>query len=234
MLSSALIWLIKDALLFLAYVSGRQAFAKPLNAKEEAGCIARMQAGDAQARNELIEHNMRLVAHIARKYTVPGYDADDLISIGTIGLIKGVSTFKAGTGTQLSTYCARCIENEILMVLRASQKRKGEVSLSDPIGTDSEGNEITLTDLLGTDADAVPDEVDRRFCAAKVARLIRTQLPERERIVLELRYGLADGTAHSQKEVARVLGISRSYVSRIEKRALQTLCARFGGTEGGD
>ena len=233
MLSSALIWLIKDALLFLAYVSGRQAFAKPLNAKEEAGCIARMQAGDAQARNELIEHNMRLVAHIARKYTVPGYDADDLISIGTIGLIKGVSTFKAGTGTQLSTYCARCIENEILMVLRASQKRKGEVSLSDPIGTDSEGNEITLTDLLGTDADAVPDEVDRRFCAAKVARLIRTQLPERERIVLELRYGLADGTAHSQKEVARVLGISRSYVSRIEKRALQTLCARFGGTEGG-
>lgn len=233
MLSSALIWLIKDALLFLAYVSGRQAFAKPLNAKEEAGCIARMQAGDTQARNELIEHNMRLVAHIARKYTVPGYDADDLISIGTIGLIKGVSTFKAGTGTQLSTYCARCIENEILMVLRASQKRKGEVSLSDPIGTDSEGNEITLTDLLGTDADAVPDEVDRRFCAAKVARLIRTQLPERERIVLELRYGLADGTAHSQKEVARVLGISRSYVSRIEKRALQTLCARFGGTEGG-
>ena len=234
MLSSALIWLIKDALLFLAYVSGRQAFAKPLNAKEEAGCIARMQAGDAQARNELIEHNMRLVAHIARKYTVPGYDADDLISIGTIGLIKGVSTFKAGTGTQLSTYCARCIENEILMVLRASQKRKGEVSLSDPIGTDSEGNEITLTDLLGTDADAVPDEVDRRFCAAKVARLIRTQLPERERIVLELRYGLADGTAHSQKEVARVLGISRSYVSRIEKRALQTLCARFEGKEGGD
>ena len=234
MLSSALIWLIKDALLFLAYVSGRQAFAKPLNAKEEAGCIARMQAGDTQARNELIEHNMRLVAHLARKYTVPGYDADDLISIGTIGLIKGVSTFKAGTGTQLSTYCARCIENEILMVLRASQKRKGEVSLSDPIGTDSEGNEITLTDLLGTDADAVPDEVDRRFCAAKVARLIRTQLPERERIVLELRYGLADGTAHSQKEVARVLGISRSYVSRIEKRALQTLCARFGGTEGGD
>ena len=234
MLSSALIWLIKDALLFLAYVSGRQAFAKPLNAKEEAGCIARMQAGDAQARNELIEHNRRLVAHSARKYTVPGYDADDLISIGTIGLIKGVSTFKAGTGTQLSTYCARCIENEILMVLRASQKRKGEVSLSDPIGPDSEGNEITLTDLLGTDADAVPDEVDRRFCAAKVARLIRTQLPERERIVLELRYGLADGTAHSQKEVARVLGISRSYVSRIEKRALQTLCARFGGTDGGD
>ena len=233
MLSSALIWLIKDALLFLAYVSGRQAFAKPLNAKEEAGCIARMQAGDAQARTELIEHNMRLVAHIARKYTVPGYDADDLISIGTIGLIKGVSTFKAGTGTQLSTYCARCIENEILMVLRASQKRKGEVSLSDPIGTDSEGNEITLTDLLGTDADAVPDEVDRRFFAAKVARLIRTQQPERGRIVLELRYGLADGTAHSQKEVARALGISRSYVSRIEKRALQTLCARFGATKGG-
>ena len=113
MLTSALLWLVKDALFFLAYVSGRSAFAKPLNAKEEAHCIARMQAGDAQAKNELVEHNMRLVAHIARKYTVPGYDADDLISIGTIGLIKGVSTFKSGTGTQLSTYCARCIENEI-------------------------------------------------------------------------------------------------------------------------
>ena len=122
-----------------------------------------MQAGDAQAKNELVEHNMRLVAHIARKYTVPGYDADDLISIGTIGLIKGVSTFKSGTGTQLSTYCARCIENEILMVLRASQKRKGDVSLSEPIGTDGEGNEITLTDILGTDENAVPDEVDRRL-----------------------------------------------------------------------
>ncbi|WP_102411525.1 RNA polymerase sporulation sigma factor SigK [Beduinella massiliensis] len=227
MLTSALLWLVKDALFFLAYVSGRSAFAKPLNAKEEAHCIARMQAGDAQAKNELVEHNMRLVAHIARKYTVPGYDADDLISIGTIGLIKGVSTFKSGTGTQLSTYCARCIENEILMVLRASQKRKGDVSLSEPIGTDGEGNEITLTDILGTDENAVPDEVDRRLSIGKVARLIRTQLPERERVVLELRYGLTDGVPHSQKEVARVLGISRSYVSRIEKRALETLCDSF-------
>lgn len=227
MLTSALLWLVKDALFFLAYVSGRSAFQKPLSGKEEARCIARMQAGDAQAKNELIEHNMRLVAHIARKYTVPGYDADDLISIGTIGLIKGVSTFKTGTGTQLSTYCARCIENEVLMVLRASQKRKGDVSLSEPIGTDGEGNEITLTDVLGTDENAVPDEVDRRLSISKVARLIRTQLPERERIVLELRYGLTDGVAHSQKDVARVLGISRSYVSRIEKRALETLCDSF-------
>ena len=162
MLEGLLMFFIQDALFLLGYLARGNAFPKPLSREEEAEMIERMQRGDRSAREKLIEHNLRLAAHIARKYTVPGYDADDLISIGTVGLIKGVGTFKPGTGTQLSTYCARCIENEILMCLRASQKRKGDVSLQEPIGTDGEGNEITLIDVLGTDPEAVHGEVERR------------------------------------------------------------------------
>ena len=176
--------------------------------------IERMAQGDSEARETLIAHNLRLCAHIARKYTVPGCDQDDLISIGTVGLIKGVNTFKPGSGTQLSTYCARCIENEILMCLRASQKRKGEISLQDPIGTDSEGNEITLIDVLGTDADEVHVQVERRVSLQTVRRLVTSCLRGRERTVIEMRYGLLDGRAYAQQEVAARLGISRSYVSR--------------------
>lgn len=212
MITSALLWLLKDALFFLSYVSGRSAFPKPLPGPEEQKHIEQwVGQGDEHARNLLVEHNLRLVAHIARKYTVPGMDADDLISIGTIGLIKGVNTFKPSSGTQLSTYCARCIENEILMALRAAQKRKGDVSLQDPIGTDSEGNAITLTDVLGTDANIVPDEVDRIYSIQRVQKLIEG-LPKRERMVLEMRYGLLDGVARPQHEIADVLAISRSYV----------------------
>jgi len=158
---------------------------------------------------------------------VPGYDQDDLISIGTVGLIKGVNTFKPGSGTQLSTYCARCIENEILMCLRASQKRRGEVSLQDPIGTDSEGNEITLIDVLGTDADEVHGQVERRVSLQSVRRLVNTSLRRRERTVIEMRYGLLDGKCYAQQEVADKLGISRSYVSRIEKKAMEQLKMAF-------
>ena len=171
----------------------------------------------------LIEHNLRLVAHIARKYTVPGQDADDLISIGAIGLIKAVGTFRPETGATLSTYASRCIENEILMCLRASQKRRNDVSLHDPIGTDAEGNEITLIDVLGSEPDAVEGEVDRRISLERIRRLMRQTLPERERTVLELRYGLLDGQPRPQYEIARALGISRSYVSRLEKKAIQML-----------
>lgn len=212
MLTPALLWLLKDALFFLSYVSGRSAFPKPLPGQEETDCIVRwVENGDEQARNLLVEHNLRLVAHIARKYTVPGMDADDLISIGTIGLIKGVNTFKPTSGTQLSTYCARCIENEILMALRAAQKRKSDVSLQDPIGTDSEGNVITLTEVLGTDANSVPDEVDKIYSIQRMQKVLKT-LPKRERMVLEMRYGLVDGVARPQHEIADVLAISRSYV----------------------
>lgn len=215
--------LVRDALFFLGYLNDRASFPKPLTAREERAFIRRMQEGDDAARRALIEHNLRLVAHIARKYTVPGCDADDLVSIGAIGLIKAVGTFKPESGTTLSTYASRCIENEILMCLRASHKRRNDVSLEEPVGSDSEGNEVTLMEMLGTDPDAVIDEVDRRVTLARIRQLVRQKLTERERIVLEMRYGLLDGECRPQYEVAEKLGISRSYVSRIEKKAVQTL-----------
>ena len=216
--------LLQDALFFLGYLARGTAFPKPLGREEEARMIERMQAGDGEARASLIEHNLRLAAHIARKYTVPGYDADDLISIGTVGLIKGVNTYKPESGTQLSTYCARCIENEILMCLRASQKRRGDV---EPIGVDREGNEITLIDVLGTDGGEVHGEVERRISLQSVRVLAEKCLRGREATVIRMRYGLMDGKTYAQQEVADKLGISRSYVSRIEKKALERLKHAF-------
>lgn len=219
---SFLMWLLKDALFFFGMVSGRGSFPKPLSRQEEAQAIAAMAAGDADARLRLIEHNLRLVSHIARKYTVPGYSQEDLVSVGTLGLMKAVDTFKPETGSQLATYAARCIENEILMLLRASKKRRGDVSLSDPIGTDGEGNDISFMDILGTPPGQVEEQVAQRLDLAKVKALVRT-LPRKERLVIEMRYGLLDGAAHPQHEVAALLGISRSYVSRLEKKALALL-----------
>ena len=227
MFGELILFFLKDALFLLGYLAKGSAFPKPLSREEETRLLERMDEGDADAREKLIEHNLRLVAHIARKYTVPGYDSDDLVSIGTVGLIKGVNTFKTGTGTQLSTYCARCIENEILMCLRSSQKRKSDVSLQEPIGTDTEGNEITLIDILGTDGGEVHGEVERRISLQSVRELVNKCLEGRERTVIEMRYGLLDGNAHPQQEVAKRLGISRSYVSRIEKKAMDTLRDAF-------
>ena len=220
---TALLLLLKDALFFFGYITNRSAFPKPLATDEEQLCIARMKEGDSAARRKLIEHNLRLVAHIARKYTVPGFDSDDLISIGTIGLIKAVNTFRSDSGATLSTYASRCIENEILMTLRAAQKRKNDVSLHDPVGKDADGNEISYLDVLGTEADSITEEVDRRISLQRIAHLIRDMLPDRERTVLELRYGLIDGKQRPQYEIAKLLGISRSYVSRLEKKAVQML-----------
>ena len=219
---SFLMWLLRDALFFFGMVSGRGSFPKPLSRQEEAQAIAAMAAGDADARLRLIEHNLRLVSHIARKYTVPGYSQEDLVSVGTLGLMKAVDTFKPEMGSQLATYAARCIENEILMLLRASKKRWGDVSLSDPIGTDGEGNDISFMDILGTPPGQVEEQVAQRLDLAKVKALVRT-LPRKERLVIEMRYGLLDGAAHPQHEVAALLGISRSYVSRLEKKALALL-----------
>lgn len=227
MLEQLVLFFLQDALFLLGYLTRGNAFPKPLPREEEAEMIRRMGEGDSEAREKLIEHNLRLAAHIARKYTVPGCDADDLISIGTVGLIKGIGTFKPESGTQLSTYCARCIENEILMCLRASQKRKGDVSLQEPIGTDTEGNEITLIDVLGTDGDEVHGEVERRISLQSVRGLVERCLTGRERTVIEMRYGLLDGTVHAQQEVASKLGISRSYISRIEKKAMEKLKEAF-------
>ena len=184
--------------------------------------LARLDEGDFEVRQILIEHNLRLAAHIARKYTVPGYDADDLISIGTVGLIKGVGTFKPGTGTQLSTYCARCIENEILMFLRKNAGRRVEVSFDEPLNTDYDGNELLLSDVLGTEADVVmrPLEDDVDLCL--LASALDTLSP-REREIITLRFGLGGGKEQTQKEVADRLGISQSYISRLEKRIIQRL-----------
>ena len=219
-----LLALLQECLFFLGYITGKSQFPKPYTREEEAEAIRRMAEGSEEARKELITHNLRLVSHIARKYMVPGYGQDDLISIGVIGLIKAVNSYKPESGTALGTYAARCIENEILMTLRASKKRRGDVSLQDPIGTDGEGNDITFMDVLGTDPEELEDEVIRRVTLEKVRRVLHA-LPARERMVLELRYGLADGVTHPQHEIAKLLGISRSYVSRVEKHAVDLLRA---------
>ena len=220
----ALLTLLQECLFFLGYITGKSQFPKPFTREEEAEMIRRMAEGSEEARKELITHNLRLVSHIARKYMVPGYGQDDLISIGVIGLIKAINSYKPDSGTALGTYAARCIENEILMTLRASKKRRGDVSLQDPIGTDGEGNDITFMDVLGTDPDELEDEVIRRVTLEKVRRVLHA-LPARERMVLELRYGLADGVTHPQHEIGKMLGISRSYVSRVEKHAVELLRA---------
>ncbi len=203
--------LFQECLFFLGYITGRSEFPKALSRQEEEVLVAQMAEGDDAARETLITHNLRLVSHIARKYTVPGYGPDDLISIGVIGLIKAVNSFKPAAGTALGTYAARCIENEILMTLRASRKRQGDVSLEDPVGTDGEGNDITYMDILGTDPEDIDNAVIRRVTLQNVQAVL-SSLPARERLVLELRYGLTDGKQHPQHEIAKLLGISRSYV----------------------
>ena len=204
------------------YIGGSDILPPPLSPEEEAEAAAACQTGDENARRRLIEHNLRLVVFLARKFESSGVGTEDLISIGTIGLIKAVSTYRSDRKVKLATYASRCIENEILMTLRASRKRRGDVSLSDPVGSDGEGNDITYQDILGTDADELENTVIRRVTAEKVQQVLH-RLPARERFVLELRYGLTDGRQHPQHEIARRLGISRSYVSRVEKKAVALL-----------
>lgn len=195
-------------------------FPKPLSPEEESKYLALARAGDEEAKNTLIKHNMRLVAHIVKKYTGAA-ETDDLLSVGSIGLIKAINTYQDGKGTQLATYTARCIENEILMLLRAGKKHKTIVSLSDPVGVDKDGNELTLIDLLAEKEDSVFAQVEKSIQREKFVAHLKKFLSEREFVILSLRYGLEDGTALPQREVAKKLGISRSYISRIEKRAIE-------------
>jgi RNA polymerase sporulation-specific sigma factor len=220
-LSVGLVSLINGILLLLSYITNNS-FPQPLSPEKEQKYVRRMLAGDEDARNVLIEHNLRLVAHIIKKYDSVGEELDDLISIGTIGLIKAIKTFNPQKGARLATYAARCIENEILMHLRAMKKTRSEVSLQDPIGVDKEGNEITLIDILGTNPEVVEEKVESSFEQRRLWEKLH-QLPRREKRVLALRFGLVDGTHQTQQEIAKSLGISRSYVSRIEKRALNKL-----------
>lgn len=212
---------LRDVSVFVSYVKNGS-FPKPLSPEKEQEALIRCSQGDEEARNLLIEHNLRLVAHLAKKYETSGEDLEDLISIGTIGLIKGVESYKQGKGTKLATYAARCIDNEILMYLRSTKRHRRDAFLSDPIGTDKDGNEMTLADLLGTDPDGVVDFVDYTWEKQKMYESLPF-LPAREREVLCKRFGLPSGEERTQREIASELGISRSYVSRIEHRALDKL-----------
>ena len=198
-------------------------FPSPLSEKEEQALIGRLADGDSEAKTMLIEHNLRLVAHIAKKYAGPGACQDDLISIGTIGLIKAVGTYSGRKSTRLATYAAKCIENEILMSIRSSKRIRQEVSLSLPIGIDKDGNEISFNDILGTDTDEIVDSIDLKIQISRLREAISSCLSHREQAVITARYGLDGQEPRPQREIASCLGISRSYVSRIEKKALEKL-----------
>lgn len=206
-----------------SYFSSISSFPQPLSADEEKEYLERYQSGDDAAKNILIERNLRLVAHIVKKYSNVGTDMDDLISIGTIGLIKGITSFDPNKCTRLATYAARCIENEILMSIRANRKQKNETSLHAPIGMDQEGNEISLLDIICTENDTIFDQVDLEMEVRKLYEHIRLVLKPREKEILLLRYGLNNQDEMTQREIAQKMGISRSYVSRIEKKALKKL-----------
>ncbi|HZW67134.1 MAG TPA: RNA polymerase sporulation sigma factor SigK [Pseudogracilibacillus sp.] len=210
--------LVKDTLLFVSYVKNN-AFPQPLSAEEEKYYIEEMKKGNHEARNKLIEHNLRLVAHIVKKFNQQNNLSEDLISIGTIGLIKGVESYKSGKGTKLATYAARCIENEILMFLRTLKKQSKDVSLHSPIGHDQEGNEISLFDVIEADTEDIIEYLQFNMQIDRLKKHF-TVLDKREKTVLIYRFGLNGYDELTQKEIASMLGISRSYVSRIEKRAL--------------
>ena len=204
------------------YVNSGEALPPPLSKQEEAECIGALAAGDESMRRVLIERNLRLVVYIARKFENTGVNIEDLISIGAIGLIKAVNTFNSSKNIKLATYASRCIENEILMYLRKNANQKAEVSFDEPLNTDWDGNELLLSDILGTDGDTVlrpiEDDVDRQLLTTAVSRL-----SEREREIITLRFGLGGREEKTQKEVADYLGISQSYISRLEKRIIARL-----------
>lgn len=221
MLGISLAMLIGSALLMLRLSPGGS-FPSPLSQEEEKKYLTQWQNGDISARNVLVEHNLRLVAHIIKKYYTQTNDIEDLISIGTIGLIKGINTYKSDKGIRLATYASRCIENEILMHLRKISNQRSEVSFDEPLNTDWDGNELLLSDVLGTDDDEVSrpleDDADRQMLLNAV-----NSLGDREKSIITLRFGLGGGSEYTQKEVADMLGISQSYISRLEKRIIHRL-----------
>lgn len=222
-------------LFFTGYVGRGGGFPKPLSPEEEKKWIELYGQGTEeereQAREQLIIHNLRLCAHIAKKYAKGGREQEDLVSIGTIGLIKAVNTFSPEKGA-LSGYAARCIENEIRMSLRAEKKLVNECSLEEPLGTDREGNELTVLDLMGSDGEAVFEQVGRTLERERLLRAMETCLKKREKLVLTLRYGLVGQPPMAQREVAALLGISRSYISRIEKKAMEKVKKELECTQG--
>ena len=218
---------LKSSMLLVGYIQSSNLFPEPLEPEEEKIYLDRLNNGDEDARNILIERNLRLVAHISKKYSSTNIDQDDLISIGTIGLIKGINSFDSSKNIRLATYVARCIDNEILMFLRSSKKTKAEVYLNEPIGKDKDDNEITLLEVLENDERSIEDEIDIKLKIKVLYKKMKEVLKDREKTILELRFGLNGKKPKTQNEIAKMMGISRSYVSRIETKAIGKLEKEF-------
>ena len=221
--------LLRNLFFFALHVENSSVFPKPLSKKEELECFEAMFCGDSKARSRLIEHNLRLVAHIVKKYAFSADEQDELISVGTVGLIKAVSTFDYTKGSKFATYASRCIENEILMQFRAAKKSAGDVYINEPVETDKDGNTLTLMDLIDDGVD-IHEQVDILIRSRQLYRFIQTCLDKRELEIITYRYGLYGSSPHTQNETAKKLGISRSYVSRIEKKAIGKLKKQFDCT----
>lgn len=214
---------IGSAIYMVGYIASGNLFPEALTPSEERNFIRKMESGDEEAKNILIEHNLRLVAHVCKKYSNTKVDQDDLISIGSIGLIKGINSYNSAKSIKLSTYISKCIENEVLMYLRSSKKQNSEVYLEDPIGKDKDDNTITLKDILENEDRPIDDEIDLKMKITKLYDKIKKILKQRERTIIELRFGLNGNEPETQNEIAKSMGISRSYVSRIETKAIGKL-----------
>ncbi len=214
---------LKSAVFLVGYIQGNDLFPEPLSKEEEKMWLQKLNEGDEEARNILIERNLRLVAHVSKKYATTNVDQDDLISIGTIGLIKGIKSFKLEKGSKLSTYVSRCIDNEILMYLRSTKKLNAEVYLNEPIGKDKDDNVVTLQEVLENNERNIEDEVDLKMKIKLLYEKIKEVLKDREKTIIELRFGLDGHKPKTQHEIADMMGISRSYVSRIETKAISKL-----------
>lgn len=219
---AALISILTNFIHLILGINTPQSFPPPLSAEEEKECFIKKENGDEQARQKLILHNLRLVSHIVRKYYSTAKNSEDLVSIGTLGLVKAVDSFKVSTGTKFATYAARCIQNEILMSLRAGKKFSAEVSLDDTIDVDNNGNPLTYIDVISSD-ESLENEISRKITSARALALVNSSLSSREKQIISMRYGLYGRQPMTQREVAEKLKISRSYVSRIEKTALEKL-----------
>lgn len=216
-----LLTLLKNLIIFSSYMTEKSSFPKPLSKEKEQEYLVLSAKGDKDAKEILVKHNLRLVAHIAKKYANYG-DNDELISIGSIGLIKAVESFKSDKGTSLATYASRCIENEILMTMRTTKKHRSNVSLNEPIGVDKDGNELVIMDMLESDQNVIED-VENSIMMEKLTQITKAALDEREYEIIKMRYGLENCAALTQREVAKTFDISRSYVSRIEKKAIEKI-----------
>lgn len=223
LVESILQLLVPLSIFIFGYITNGSSFPQPLGKEEEAELIQKSKEGDQEARNILIERNLRLVAHVIKKYKTVGIDQEDLISIGTIGLIKAVSTFDNSKGIRLATYAAKCIDNEVLMTIRSDKKLKKEISLQGPLGTDKEGNNIYLIDIIKYEGEEIVGRLDKEEKIKALDEILDKTLQKREKTIIEMRYGIRNNEHKTQREIAKLLGISRSYVSRIEKKALKKL-----------